>query len=342
MKKLNYSWIMAVLITVMMLWTAGSVFAGGGQQGASGGAADGQPVTLRLATASPEDTVTDILAKKFIEEVNKSGQFKVEYYPNSSLGGDVEILESLQAGDIGFIVQTTAPALDFVPEVGVFDLPFAHPDIQSLRTAVNRPGFRGKIDQAYQKGGFKVLAMADQSFRELSSNRPVRQFSDFRGQKIRTMENANHLAFWRAVGANPTPMAFAEVYIGLQQGTIDGQENPIEVIVANRLYEVQNYVINVHWVPHMLMLITNNSLYSGLSAAQKKIIDDAATVAQQEAYRQCDARISAREQIVKDSGTEILPVSQDLYNQTVKAADSVYTLIRGKVGDALVNDYLGK
>jgi tripartite ATP-independent transporter DctP family solute receptor len=341
MKKLSFLRIMTVFVTAMMLLVAGSVFAGGGQQGASSNAAAG-PVTLQLATASPEDTVTDILAKKFIEEVNKSGQFTVEYYPNSSLGGDVEILESLQAGDIGFIVQTTAPALDFVPEVAVFDLPFAHPDIQSLRNAVNRSGFQGKIDQAYQKAGFKVLAMADQSFRELSSNKPVRQYSDFRGQKIRTMENANHLAFWRAVGANPTPMAFAEVYIGLQQGTIDGQENPIEVIVANRLYEVQDYVVNVHWVPHMLMLITNNSVYSGLNAAQKKIIDDAAAVAQQEAYRQCDARISAREQIVKDSGTEILSVSQELYDQTVRAADSVYTLIRGQVGEDLVNDYLGR
>ena len=100
--------------------------------------------------------------------------------------------------------------------------------------------------------------MADQGFRVMSTNKPVNSFADFKGQKIRTMENSYHLAFWKALGANPTPMSFSEVYIGLQQHTIDAQENPYEVIVSNNLYEQQDYVVETNHLPHLISLIVND------------------------------------------------------------------------------------
>ena len=91
------------------------------------------------------------------------------------------------------------------------------------------------INQVYLEHSVRLLAMSDQNFRVMTTNKKIESLDDFKGQKIRTMENKYHLAFWQSIGANPTPMAFSEVYIGLQQGTIDAQENPYEVIVSGKI-----------------------------------------------------------------------------------------------------------
>lgn len=102
----------------------------------------------------------------------------------------------------------------------------------------------------------------------MSSNKEVSSFSDFKGQKIRTMEDPYQLSFWKKLKANPTPMSFSEVYIGLQQHTIDAQENPYEVIVSNRLYEQQDYIIETNHVPHLISLIVSEDFYKSF---QKRI-----------------------------------------------------------------------
>ena len=106
----------------------------------------------------------------------------------------------------------------------------------------------------------------------MSTNKPVYSFSDFKGQKIRTMENSYHLAFWKAIGANPTPMSFSEVYIGLQQHTIDAQENPYEVIVSNNLYEQQDYVVETNHLPHLISLIVNDDFFRDLPEDEQEIM----------------------------------------------------------------------
>ena len=168
---------------------------------------------------------------------------KIEVYPNSTLGGDRELLESCASGDIPFVVQNTAPQVAFMPEISIFDLPCAFDDIQSARAAVDDPYFYSMIEDVYIKSGYRVLGFADQGFRVMSTNREIDNMIDFKGLKIRTMENPNHIRFWKALSANPTPMSFNEVYVGLQQGTIDAQENPYEVIASGRLHEQQKYII---------------------------------------------------------------------------------------------------
>ena len=161
-----------------------------------------------LATASPEDTVTQIFAEKFAEEVSRlsDGSMKIQVYANSTLGGDRELLESCADGDIPFVVQNTAPQVTFMPDLAVFDLPCAFDSLDDCREKLDDPDFYDLIGGVYTKAGYHLLGMADQSFRVMSTNRAVTSFSDFRGQKIRTMENPFHLAFWKALGASPAPM----------------------------------------------------------------------------------------------------------------------------------------
>ena len=103
-----------------------------------------------------------------------------------------------------------------MPDTAVFDLPSAFATIAEARAAVDNPVFYKKMEKVYEKGGFKLLGYADQGFRVMSTNKEVKSIDDFKGQKIRTMKNSYHMDFWKALKANPTPMTFSEVYIGLQ------------------------------------------------------------------------------------------------------------------------------
>ena len=205
-----------------------------------------------LATASPEDTVTQIYAEKFAEEVEElsDGKMKIQVYPNGTIGGDRELLESCKDGDIPFVIQNTAPQVTFMPDLAVFDIPCRFSTIDEVREKVDDPEFYGLLEDVYENGGYKLLGYADQGFRVMSTNKMVESLADFKGQKIRTMENSYHMDFWKKLKASPTPMSFSEVYIGLQQGTIDAQENPYEVIVSNKLYEQQDYVVETNHLPH--------------------------------------------------------------------------------------------
>lgn len=297
-----------------------------------------------LGTSSPEDTVTQIYAEKFAKEVKRlsNGKMKIEVYPNSTLGGDRELLESCKDGDIPFVVQNTAPQVTFLPETAVFDFPSAFADIEEVRKAVDNPDFYQKMEKVYEKGGYKLLGYADQGFRVMSTNKEVKNFTDFKGQKIRTMENSYHLDFWKALGSNPTPMTFSEVYIGLQQGTIDAQENPYEVIVSSKLYEQQDYVVETNHLPHYISLIVSDEFFHDLSKEQQEIIIKASQRAKEYARKASDERIANRMKIIKDSGTKIVSLDKETQKAIQKASEPIYEEIEQKVGKNLVDSYLQK
>lgn len=297
-----------------------------------------------LGTSSPEDTVTQIYAEKFAKEVKRlsNGKMKIEVYPNSTLGGDRELLESCKDGDIPFVVQNTAPQVTFLPETAVFDLPSAFSSIKEVRKAVDNPEFYQKMEKVYEKGGYKLLGYADQGFRVMSTNKEVKDFTGFKGQKIRTMENSYHLDFWKALGANPTPMTFSEVYIGLQQGTIDAQENPYEVIVSSKLYEQQDYVVETNHLPHYISLIVSDEFFNDLSKEQQEIISKAAATAKEHARKASDQRIADRMKVIKDSGTKIVSLDEKTQKDIQKASEPIYKEIEEKVGKNLVDSYLRK
>ncbi len=319
------------LIAALFLTTPGRVDAG-----------EEMTFAWPICVDSPEDAVTFIMAKRFGDEIIRlsGNRLKAKVYPNAMLGGDRELLESVESGDIPFVVQTTAPQIDFIPETAIFNLPSAFADIPQLRGTVNDPDFRKVFNAMYEAHGYKLLGVGDQGFRVMTSNRPVHKMEDFAGQKIRTMENVYHIAFWRSIGASPTPMNFGEVYIGLQQGTIDAQENPYETTVAARLYEQQKYVIETNHVPHLLTLIASKRFYDNLPNEDRAIIDEAARIASAFAYEQADARLDGRLKIITDSGTEIIKIGPELYKQIFDASQPVYDMIRQAVGDELVDAML--
>ena len=175
------------------IFGAAAVFAAAAVLAGCASGEDGeQRYAYPLGTASPEDTVTQIYAEKFVEEADRlsDGRIKITVYPNSVLGGDRELLESCYDGDIPFVIQNTAPQVSFIDDTAVFDAPCIFNDIESVRETVDKPEFMEKMQESYREAGFELLGYADQGFRVMSTNKAVTEFADFKGQKIRTMEDA--------------------------------------------------------------------------------------------------------------------------------------------------------
>lgn len=303
---------------------------------------DVQRYAWPLATSSPEDTVTQLFSEKFAEEVDRLSdeKMKIQVYPNSTLGGDRELLESCKDGDIPFVVQNTAPQVTFMKDAAVFDIPCVFDSIEEVRNKVDDAKFYGLMEDVYKDAGYKLLGYADQGFRVMSTNKNVTSLSDFKGQKIRTMENPYHMAFWKSLKANPTPMTFSEVYIGLQQGTIDAQENPYEVIVSSRLYEQQDYVVETNHLPHLISLIVSEEFMKGLTDEQQQIIREAAETAKQYAREQSDERIASKIKTIEDSGTQIITLSDEVHEQIRKECQPIYESIEKNVSSDIVDAYL--
>ena len=330
-----------IISTGLVLIIASSLFLTG--CGNSSEEEDVQRYAWPLATASPEDTVTQIFSEKFAEEVSRlsDGKMKIQVYPNSTLGGDRDLLETCADGDIPFIVQNTAPQVTFMPDLAVFDLPCVFDSLDDCRETLDDPEFFDLISNVYTEGGYHLLGMADQGFRVMSTNTPIYEFADFKGQKIRTMENSYHLAFWKSLHANPTPMSFSEVYIGLQQHTIDAQENPYEVIVSNKLYEQQDYVVETNHLPHLISLIVNDEFFQNLTKEEQDIMTQAAETATEYARKQSDERIADRITTIEDNGTEIITLSDEVRDEIRENSQNVYEDIKANISKDIYNTYLG-
>lgn len=296
-----------------------------------------------LATCSTEDTITHVFAQTFAEEVERlsGGEMEIQVYPQSTLGGDRELMESCKDGDIPFVVQSPAPQVSFMPELCVFDTPCVFDDIEEARAAIDDPEFFSVIQGIYEDAGYQILGLADQCFRVMTSSEPFTGMESFKGQKIRTMENTYHIQFWNAVGTSPTPMTFSEVYIGLQQGTIDAQENAYELIVSAKLYEQQEVLVQTNAVPDYITLIVSDDFFRDLDKEQQQIVREAAAIAQEKARESADERREQREEELAAEGMEIVEIDQQTWEEMQEACQPVYENIRKQAGDELVDLYMG-
>lgn len=342
MKK-TYQVVIVVVLLIVSLTTIlyGSKVAAGDISKKSTGV---QTYAWPLATCSTEETITQVFATTFADEVSKlsNGTMEIQVYPQSTLGGDRELMESCKDGDIPFVVQSTAPQVSFMPKLCVFDAPCVFDNIEQMRKAIDNERFQEIVQGVYKDAGYQILGIADQCFRVMTSSKPFTGFDSFKGQKIRTMENSYHIQFWKAVGANPTPMTFSEVYIGLQQGTIDAQENAYELIVSAKLYEQQKYVINTNVVPDYITLIVSDEFLEGLPEEQQAIIKEAAKTAQEKARESADTRREERQAELEAEGMKIVDLDDETWKQMQQTSQPVYDSIRKQTGDELLDLYMGK
>lgn len=235
------------------------------------GAAWGK-TTIRLGVVTIPGSAQNICADKFKELLeSKSGDYEVKIYHSASLGTETEILQQIQMNTVQMGIITAGPFDVFVPEVRVINYPFLFDGYEQVDEVLDGPAGQ-ELLKRLERVGFKGLAFSENGFRNLTNNkRPVHTVDDVKGLKIRVMESVLHKELWRMLGANPTPMGWP-IYTELQQGTIDGQENPLSVIWTYKLYEVQKYLSLTGHVYSAHIDVANLKWFEGLPAKDQQLI----------------------------------------------------------------------
>ncbi len=235
-------------------------------------------MTLNLGYSLSPDSHYGAGAQAFAQEIDRlsEGRIHIVEQPANALGGEREMVEGLQIGSVDMVITSTGPVGNFVPEILVLDLPFLFRDYEHARGVLD-----GEIGQelleSFPERGIVALAWTENGFRHLTNNqRAVRTPEDLQGLKIRTMENQVHIRAFQAAGAAPTPMAFPELFTALQQGTVDGQENPIPVITSANFQEVQRYLSLTGHVYSPALVLISPSVWDRLSEEEQGWFREAA------------------------------------------------------------------
>ena len=294
-----------------------------------------------LATCSSGETVTNVFAQTFADYVSElsGGKMKIQVYTDSTLGTDLELMETMRDGDIPFIAASPSPQVSYIPQLCVFDTPCVYTDIGEFRKNMQNEELMDEFRQIYIDHGYRFLGITDQGFRVMTMSKPYTDISSIAGQKIRVMENKYHIQFWKSVNANPTPMTFSEVYIGLQQGTIDAQENALPLIVTAKLYEQQKRLIRTNAVPDPVTLIASGKFMDSLTKEQRSIIEEAARRAQADANAISDEKAETATQYLEEAGMEIVTPSDEDYEKMRQMCAPVWDTIRQDCGEELFNAY---
>jgi tripartite ATP-independent transporter DctP family solute receptor len=233
--------------------------------------------TIKVGHAVPETDAMHLAWTFFKEKVeaNTGGSLKVEIYPNAALGNDRELSEAVMLGEVTCTSVSSSPLAAFVPDLFILDVPFSFPTRDSVWAALD--GELGKaLDKSMEKKGIINLGYWENGFRNITNNkRPIRTPKDLEGVKLRTMENPIHLAAWKALGANPTPMSFGEVFTALQQGTVDGQENPYALIYNCKFFEVQKYISDTRHIFTAYVPMINKEFLDDLSNKERTAVLEA-------------------------------------------------------------------
>ena len=228
--------------------------------------------------ADSEDSVHHkmcTLFKQYVAELS-DGSIDIEIIPSASLGGERDMVEGMQLGTIEMASTAKMVISNFDPAFSILDLPYVYNDYESAYAVLESDELQQLMDKFAEESGVRILAYGQGGFRDVISNKAVISLNDFSGMKIRVPESDIYLSTFKAMNANPTPLAFNDVFTSLQQGTIDGFEIVPAVVLANGYYEVCSHVsLTRHlYSPNPLMI--SESLWSSLTEEQQKVIQEAA------------------------------------------------------------------
>lgn len=269
--------ILFILIFLISLSGCGS----SSEVGTSNGSDEVEEIKLRAGTGitSEHPQYQGLLKFKELVEEQTGGSIIVETYHSGQLGDDRSMMEALQLGSLEVTVPSTGPIANFVPEFAVLEFPFLFPDLDVAREVL-----QGEVGQKLLKKletqNIVGLAFWEDGFRNVTnSKKEIETLEDLKGLLLRTMENELHIAAFRALGVNPTPMAFTELFTSMQQGTVDGQENPLGTIYHEKFDEVQSYLSNTEHINNNQVFLISKEFFDQLSTEQQEIVQKAAVEA---------------------------------------------------------------
>jgi len=301
---------------------------------------DGPEFKFSIATSATSSSIIGQTMQYFADlvEERSGGKITVATYPDAQLGSDTELIEGVQMGTITMVIGNTAPQVSFVPELAVFDLPNVYSDTAQAQAVLNN--FKDKMEPYFEGTGLKLGVMFPTVFRYMSSNKPVRSIDDFQGIKIRTMENPYHMAYWNELGASATPLAFSELYVGLQQGLVDAQENPLDIFMSSNFHEQQDYIIHTKHILFIATILMNQEQWDMMPAEYQEIVAECFEEAAKFGTENAKKIEDEIKQDIMDAGVEIIELDESTYEEIVEKVQPVYDMIREAVGSELVDEYL--
>jgi len=278
-------------------------------------------IKINLGVVTKPGSAQNIVAEKFKEllEARSKGGILVKIHHSASLGNETEILQQIQMNQVQMGVITVGPFDTFDPIVRVINYPFIFKNSTQVDAVLDGP-LGKQILKDLEGVGFKGLAFSENGFRNLTNNKhPVKTAAQVKGLKIRVMESALHKAIWRALGANPTPMPWP-IYTQLEQGVIDGQENPLWVAEVYKMYEVQKYMTMTRHVYSGHIDVASLAWWKTLDAKTQKLIQNCmyeAAVYQRKFNRDNNAKRIA---LLKEKGM-LIEMEPDVASFRAKVAD---------------------
>ena len=299
---------------------------------------------LAPITASAQDVKTRIIrfgyglsessnqgraVKYFAEELSKrsGGKLKLKGFGDASLGSDIQMQNALIGGAQEMMVGSTATLVGIVKDFGVYDLPFLFNNEKEADAVLDGP-FGEKLLKSLNDKGLVGLVYWENGYRNLTnSKRPITKVEDMGGIKLRVMQNPVYIDMFNRFGANAVPLAFSELFTALETGTVDGQENPVTTIQSSKFYEVQKYLTISRHVYSPWIMLASKRWYDGLSADEKKILNEAAVASRD--FERKDSREASAQSVayLKEKGmqiNELSPAELDRMREMVKPAFDKY------------------
>lgn len=351
MMRKKWGFVLSSLMSVSLLLTACG--GGGGQQAAqpagqapaesaapaAGG--DGQTFSFKAGHSLTEDHpyhVSLVNMAKRVEE-KSAGKVKIQVFPLSQLGAERELTEGLTLGTVDMVITSTAPVTNFYPKLGVLDLPFLFESRDHAYKVLD-----GKVGQDILKGiesaNIVGLAWAENGFRHVTNGtKVVKTPADLQGMKLRTQENQIHLAAFEALGAKPTPMAWTEALTALQQGVVDGQENPAIVANTYKLYESKQTQMSLTGhVYSAAMILFSKPVWDKLPADVQTLLAEEAKAAGTE---ERELMIKMEEEALKALKDNGMTITEDVDKQAFRdAMKPVYEKFAGQIDQDLLNEIM--
>ena len=282
-----------------------------------------KPVELLIGGVTSQNAKDAVI--KFIELVEdySGGTITCVDFPDNQLGNDEQRWEMTQTGECDISIGSTSSVASSYNDFYIFDCPY----LFLSRDEAFDVGFASEAGQAIIGGveemGLKGLALWENGFRNVTTNnKEINSLADLKGLKLRTMDNAIHLAAWKAMGANPTPMAFSEVFTALQQGTVDGQENPYGIIVGNKFEEVEKFAVETRHSFTPYYVVMNLDRWNSLTAEQQDAITRAMAEATQYEKEQSAKYEEEDVGTIEAAGCKVIKLSEEALGEFKAAADS--------------------
>lgn len=291
-------------------------------------------ITLRMAQTSSETGAIGQAMEVFADKIYEAtgGKYKVETYHNGQLGAEIDTIEGCQMGTIDIAVVNQSTIGNFISEFQALDIPYLITSTEQADAV-----FLGDIGNEFldKLSGVQLygLGIWESGFRNLTNSKTdVNSVNDVAGLKVRTMENQIHIAFWKQMGADATPMSWSEAYTALQSGALDGQENPSTVILTNNVAQVNDRLAVTEHAYSTVFLVMSPATWASLGEEYQQIFKDVmaeCNVIERDLSRQMDAE--AIGQLVEQGMTVTYPDKQEFID---KAAD-LYTEWEGEYGDII-------